>query len=112
MLLSKTSLKTQSSIVAILTIFNDLWSVFIIFYAYISIKLDMHQKHFCAFFCRYALGKMQQLFFYQLQHILVVKKIPVWRKFRASIYHFLRLLIVKTTGEEKIDIKVAILNKI
>ena len=63
MLLSKTSLKTQSSIVAILTIFNDLWSVFIIFYAYISIKLDMHQKHFCAFFLSICSGENATVIF-------------------------------------------------
>ena len=52
------------------------------------------------FFCRYPPGKVRQFFFYQLQQILIVNKFAIWRKFKVTRSLFLRLLIVRTCGEE------------
>ena len=52
----------------IVNIFNNLWNAFITFYIRNNIKLYMLQgyEYFCAFPADYALRKVRQFFFHQL----------------------------------------------
>ena len=52
----------------------------------------------------YALENVPQLFFQQVQQILIAKYFPIWWKFSAN---FFRLLIVRTGKEHEIPNKIA-----
>ena len=92
--------------------YNDLCSVFITFYVWNNVnldKLDIPWKDgsFCIFHADMLWGKCNRSFFTNCNKYWQLKKIPIWRKFRVFRKLFLRVLIVKIGGKEKVYSKIA-----
>ena len=69
------------------------------------------ERNICVLFLWICLRKVREFFFHQLQQILTVKYFRILCKFRVFIERFLRLLILRTVGEEKMHSKVLFLSK-
>ena len=95
-------------IVAIVNIFNDLWSVFITFYAWNKFKLETIQgkKYFCAFFYGIFEGKCDS-FFPPTRTNIDSEMLSYLVQVYCFQLKFLKLFTVRTGGEEKIHSKVA-----